>query len=54
MIGEQIPDAARARGMTEQQVIDDVLLHAQPPKTFVQIDPVAAMAAFWEHRDASV
>jgi 3-hydroxybutyrate dehydrogenase len=46
LVQKQIPDTANARGMTEQQVINDVLLHAQPTKTFVQIDQVAALAAF--------
>jgi len=46
LVQKQIPDTAKARGITEQQVINDVLLHAQPTKTFVQIDQVAALAAF--------
>ena len=46
LVQKQIPDTAKARGMTEQQVINDVLLDAQPTKTFVQIDQVAALAAF--------
>ena len=46
LVQKQIPDTANARGITEQQVINDVLLHAQPTKTFVRIDQVAALAAF--------
>jgi 3-hydroxybutyrate dehydrogenase len=46
LVQKQIPDTARARGLTEQQVINDVLLHAQPTKKFVQIEEVAAFAAF--------
>jgi 3-hydroxybutyrate dehydrogenase len=46
LVEKQIPDTARARGLTEQQVIDDVLLHAQPTKQFVQVDEVAALASF--------
>jgi 3-hydroxybutyrate dehydrogenase len=46
LVQKQIPDTAKARGITEQQVINDVLLHAQPTKTFVRIDQVAALAAF--------
>ena len=38
--------SAKARGITEDQVINDVLLHAQPTKKFVQIDAVAALATF--------
>jgi 3-hydroxybutyrate dehydrogenase len=46
LVEKQIPDTAKTRGLTEQQVIDDVLLHAQPTKKFVQVDEVAALAAF--------
>ena len=46
LVQKQIPDTAKARGITEQQVINDVLLHAQPTKKFVQIEEVAALAAF--------
>ena len=46
LVQKQIPDTAKARGLTEQQVINDVLLRAQPTKKFVQIEEVAAFAAF--------
>jgi 3-hydroxybutyrate dehydrogenase len=46
LVQKQIPDTAKARGITEEQVINDVLLHAQPTKKFVQIHEVAAFAAF--------
>jgi 3-hydroxybutyrate dehydrogenase len=46
LVERQIPDTAKARGLTPQQVIDDVLLHAQPTKQFVTIEQVAALAAF--------
>ena len=46
LVEKQIPDTMRARGMTEQQVISDVLLQAQPTKEFVKVDEVAAMAVF--------
>ena len=46
LVEKQIPDTAKARGLTEAQVISDVLLHAQPTKKFVQVDEVAALAAF--------
>jgi 3-hydroxybutyrate dehydrogenase len=39
------PGTAKARGITEEQVINDVLLHAQPTKKF-EIDEVAAFATF--------
>ena len=46
LVQKQIPDTAKARGITEEQVINDVLLHAQPTKKFVEIDEVAAFATF--------
>ncbi len=46
LVQKQIPDTAKARGITEEQVINDVLLHAQPTKKFVQISEVAALAVF--------
>jgi len=53
LVEKQIPDTAKARGLTEQQVIDDVLLHAQPTKQFVQVSEVAALAVFLASRDAA-
>jgi 3-hydroxybutyrate dehydrogenase len=32
--------------MTREQVINDVLLHAQPTKEFVKVEEVAAFAVF--------
>jgi 3-hydroxybutyrate dehydrogenase len=46
LVEAQIPDTARARGITEQEVIDDVLLRAQPTKKFVTIEQVAELACF--------
>jgi len=46
LVEKQIPDTARARGITEQQVIDNVLLAAQPTKRFVTIAQVASLAAY--------
>jgi 3-hydroxybutyrate dehydrogenase len=46
LVQKQIPDTAKARGITEEQVIKDVLLAAQPTKKFVQVEEVAAFAAF--------
>jgi len=52
LVQKQIPDTAKARGLTEQQVINDVLLHAQPTKQFVQVSEVAALAVFLAGKDA--
>ena len=46
LVEAQIPDTMAARKMTKEQVIDEVLLKAQPTKQFVQIDEVAALAVF--------
>ena len=46
LVEKQIPETARARGITEQQVINDVLLAAQPTKQFVTIEQVAGLATY--------
>jgi 3-hydroxybutyrate dehydrogenase len=46
LVERQIPDTMRTRGLTEEQVINDVLLAAQPTKRFVTPDQVAALAVF--------
>ncbi len=46
LIEGQIPDTMKARGLTREQVINDVLLAKQPTKKFVQPHEVAAMAVF--------
>jgi 3-hydroxybutyrate dehydrogenase len=46
LVEKQIPDTMAARGLTREQVIDDVLLTAQPTKQFVTVDEVAAFAVF--------
>jgi 3-hydroxybutyrate dehydrogenase len=46
LVENQIPDTMRTRGLTREQVINDVLLAAQPTKRFVQVEEVAALALF--------
>jgi 3-hydroxybutyrate dehydrogenase len=46
LVEHQIPDTARARGITPEQVVKDVLLAAQPTKRFVSTAEVAALAVF--------
>jgi 3-hydroxybutyrate dehydrogenase len=53
LVEKQIPDTAKARGLTEAQVISDVLLHAQPTKQFVQVSEVAALASFLASDEAA-
>jgi len=44
LVQKQIPDTAKARGISEEAVVRDVLLAAQPTKRFVQVSEVAALA----------
>ncbi|SIQ28677.1 3-hydroxybutyrate dehydrogenase [Rhizobium sp. RU20A] len=46
LVQRQIPDQAKTRGITEEQVINDVMLKAQPTKAFVTVEQVAALATF--------
>jgi len=46
LVEKQIPDTMKARNMTKEQVINDVLLLAQPTKEFVTVEQVAALALF--------
>lgn len=46
LVENQIPDTMKARGMTREQVMNDVLLAAQPTKEFVLPEQVAALALF--------
>ena len=46
LVEKQIPDTMAARHLTRDQVINDVLLTAQPTKQFVTTDQVAALAVF--------
>ena len=46
LVENQIPDTMKARGLTREQVVNDVLLAAQPTKRFVTPEEVAALALF--------
>src|SRR5271156_4504121 len=46
LVENQIPDTMKARGLTREQVIDDVILAAQPTKQFVTSDQVAALVVY--------
>ncbi len=46
LVEAQIPDTARARGITEEEVKRDVMLAAQPTKEFVTVEEIAALAIF--------
>ena len=46
LVENQIPDTMKARGMTREQVINDVMLERQPTKKFVHPSDIGAMALF--------
>ena len=46
LVANQIPDTMKARNMTREQVIKDVMLLAQPTKEFVTVDEVASLAVY--------
>jgi len=46
LVEKQIPDTAKARGISEAQVKSDVMLKFQPTKEFVAVEEVAAVALF--------
>jgi len=46
LVENQIPDTMKARGLTREQVINDVILAAPPTKQFVTADQVAAMVVY--------
>ena len=53
LVEQQIPDTAKARGITPEAVVRDVLLAAQPTKKFVTVAEVAALTAFLCSEDAA-
>ena len=46
LVENQIADTARARGISEDAVVRDVLLAAQPTKEFVKVSDVATLTVF--------
>ena len=46
LVENQIPDTMKARNLSREQVMNDVLLAAQPTKQFVTPEQVAALALF--------
>jgi 3-hydroxybutyrate dehydrogenase len=46
LVENQIGDTAKARGITREEVIRDVLLAAQPNKRFAEVDELGALAVF--------
>lgn len=46
LVEAQIPDTAKARGITEEEVKRDVLLSAQPTKQFTTVEQLGALCVF--------
>ncbi len=46
LVANQVANTAKARGITEQEVVANVLLAAQPTKQFVTIEQVAGLTLF--------
>jgi len=46
LVEKQIPDTAKARGISEEEVVRDVLLDAQATKQFVTVEQLGALAVF--------
>ncbi len=46
LVDKQIPDTMKARNMTREQVIKDVILAAQPTGEFVSVEDITALAVF--------
>ena len=53
LVEKQIPDTAKARGMTEEEVVHKVILEAQPTKQFVPVEQIGALAIFLCSEDAA-
>ena len=46
LVTGQVADTARVRGITEEEVVRDVMLAAQPTKKFIQINEIAELVVF--------
>jgi 3-hydroxybutyrate dehydrogenase len=46
LVEKQIPDTAKARGMTEEQVKNEVILKAQPTHEFVKAEEIGALSLY--------
>jgi 3-hydroxybutyrate dehydrogenase len=46
LVQKQIPETAKARGISEEEVVKNVLLHAQPTRQFVTTEQIGALSLF--------
>lgn len=53
LVQKQIPEQAKARGISEEAVMRDVLLTAQPTKTFVEVAQIASLTKYLCSDDAA-
>ncbi|PCJ24941.1 MAG: SDR family oxidoreductase [Rickettsiales bacterium] len=53
LVLEQVADTAKARGISEESVIKDVLLAAQATKKFVEIEEIASLAHYLCSKEAA-
>ncbi|AFL53283.1 3-hydroxybutyrate dehydrogenase [Sinorhizobium fredii] len=53
LVEKQIPDQARTRGITEEQVINEVMLKGQPTKKFITVEQVASLALYLASDEAA-
>jgi 3-hydroxybutyrate dehydrogenase len=53
LVEKQIPETMKALNLSEEQVIKDVLLAAQPTKEFVTVEQVASLALFLCSQDVA-
>ena len=53
LVENQIPDTMKARGLTREEVIRDVLLERQPSKAFARTEDLGAMAVFLCREEAA-
>ena len=55
LVQKQIPEKAKTRGISEEEVVRDVLLHAQPTRQFVTTEQIGALSVFLcTEADASI
>jgi 3-hydroxybutyrate dehydrogenase len=53
LVAGQIADTAKARDMSEEDVVNEVILKAQPTKQFVQVGQIAALALYLSSEQAA-
>lgn len=53
LVEAQIPDQAKTHNMTEEEVVQKVMLEAQPTKQFVTVEQVGALAVYLTTKAAS-